>query len=374
MEVRTAYLEKLEKDKDNAHCRKWRLWVRTTEGKRSRRFQGRYREALAALAAFRAEVESEVRCADTFGGYAASWLAYREKMGDVRYSTLKRNERAIRALCLEFGDVPLAEMTPERCREGLAAIRSGNNASGRVLGGSYMGKLHSTLHRILLMALDDGKLPRDPMSNVPRPKNDTEEKSWMAPDELSAFAAALSALPPGGKPLCMALMAYLGLRRGEACALLVDDVDMDAGIVHVRHGIDERDGSVSDTKTRAGIRDLPMPSDLLAVISRWMDVRESRGWQKCPTLACNSYGAPLRPLALEKWWNANRAALGADGMTLHQIRHSNLSMMARHLNVFDLQRWAGWSSIEPARIYVHADAESLAKGCADAFRHRFGTV
>ena len=61
-------------------------------------------------------------------------------------------------------------------------------------------------------------------------------------------------------------------------------------------------------------------------------------------------------------------------MTLHQIRHSNLSMMARHMSVFDLQRWAGWSSIEPARVYVHADAESLKRGSEDAFRHHFGTI
>lgn len=374
MEVRTAYIEKLEKEKPNGKCRKWRLWVRLSDGKkRSRRFTGAYREAQQALSDFRMEIEGEVESSDTFAGCAASWLRYREQIGDVRYSTLRRNRNAIAALNREFGEVPISEVTPERCRDGLAAIRNGNNATGRVLSGAYMAKLYSTLHRILLMALDDGKLSRDPLANVPAPKVDTREKGWLSPDELASTVRALEALPMDGKVICYLLMCYLGLRRGECCALLVDDVDLDAGIVHVRHGIEERDASVSDTKTAAGVRDLPIPPGLATDLRKWMDVRRDRGWDTCQTLACNTRGTPMRAPDLEKWWNAHRAEVGADGMTMHQLRHSNLSMMARHVNVFDLQRWAGWSSIAPARIYVHSDAESLARGSAEAFRHHFGT-
>lgn len=374
MDVRTSYIEKLEKEKPNGKCRKWRLWIRLSDGKkRSRRFTGAYREAQQALSTFRAEVESEVKSTGTFAGCAESWLAYRESMGDVRFSTLRRNRNAITALSREFGDVPLADMTPERCRDGLAAIRNGNNATGRVLGGAYMAKLYSVLHRVLLMALHDGKIARDPLANVPAPKVDTREKAWLPPDELASTVRALEALPMDGKVICYLLMCYLGLRRGECVALLVEDVDLDASIVHVRHGIEERDMSVSDTKTRAGVRDLPMPAPLVGDLRKWLAIRDGRARADCPTLAINARGAALRSVDLEKWWNAHRAALGADGMTMHQLRHSNLSMMARHMNVFDLQRWAGWSSIAPARVYVHADQESLAAGCADAYRHHFGT-
>lgn len=375
MEVRTSYIEKLEKEKPNGKCRKWRLWVRLSDGKkRSRRFTGAYREAQAALSTFRAEVESEVKSTGTFSGCAESWLAYRESMGDVRFSTLRRNRNAITALSREFGNVPLADMTPERCRDGLAAIRNGNNATGRVLGGAYMAKLYSVLHRVLLMALHDGRIARDPLANVPAPKVDTREKDWLAPDELASTVRALEALPMDGKIICYLLMCYLGLRRGECVALLVEDVDLDARVIHVRHGIEEKDYSVSDTKTRASVRDLPMPTPLVDDLRKWLAIRAERARADCPTLAINARGTALRSVDLEKWWNAHRAALGADGMTMHQLRHSNLSMMARHMNVFDLQRWAGWSSIAPARVYVHADQESLAAGCASAYRHHFGTA
>ena len=294
MDVRTSYIEKLEKKKPNGKCRKWRLWVRLSDGKkRSRRFQGAYREAQAALSTFRAEVESEVKSTGTFAGCAESWLAYRESMGDVRFSTLRRNRNAITALSREFGDVPLADMTPERCRDGLAAIRNGNNATGRVLGGAYMAKLYSVLHRVLLMALHDGKIARDPLANVPAPKVDTREKDWLPPDELASTVRALEALPMDGKVICYLLMCYLGLRRGECVALLVEDVDLDARIVHVRHGIEERDMSVSDTKTRAGVRDLPMPETLVDDLRKWLAIRAGRARADCPTLAINARGTAL---------------------------------------------------------------------------------
>jgi integrase len=55
-------------------------------------------------------------------------------------------------------------------------------------------------------------------------------------------------------------------------------------------------------------------------------------------------------------------------MTLHQLRHSNLSMMARYMSPFDLQRYAGWSSIEPARIYIHDDLDAVSRAASAAWQ------
>ena len=367
MEVKSAYIEKLEKDRPNGRCRKWRLWVRTTEGKRSRRFQGSYREAQAALAAFRDEVESEVVCADTFAAYAASWAAYRAASGDFAPGTLENDRRHVAALSRRFGRMRMDELTPEVCRDGLAAIRNGRTPP---LSGTYMNKLYTTFHAIVAQAHDDGRISRDPLANVAAPKVDTKEREWLSPEELAEFVRRLPTMPLDGRTVCCYLMAYLGLRRGEACALHVEDVDLDAGMVHVRRAVKERDGSVDVPKSPASVRDLPMPDALCGVLAEWI----ARRPVESEYLACSSIGTALRPQNLQKWWDANRSELGADGMTLHQIRHSNLSMMARHMSVFDLQRWAGWSSIEPAKVYVHADAESLKSGSEDAFRHHFGTT
>lgn len=372
MPVRTAYIEKLEKGKPNGRCRKWRLWLRLDDGrKRSKRFQGSYREAQAALQDFRDEVDAEVPNADTFGGYSQRWMDYRRDAGELDPGTLRNDAQYVGILCRHVGDMRMDAITPDVCRTTLVEIRNGR--ASKPLSGTYMNKLYTTFHAIMRQAHGDGVIARDPLANVPAPKVDTTEKPWMTPERFAEFVGNLHARPLDARVVACLLIAYLGLRRGEACALHVEDVDFDAGIVHVRRAVKERNGRIGDTKSDAGTRDLPMPDALADVLREWVGIRERRGYSS-KVLCCSIRDTVMRPQNLYKWWESEKASLGAEDMTLHQIRHSNLSMMARHMSVFDLQRWAGWSSIEPARVYVHADAESLKSGSEDAFRHHFGTT
>jgi len=60
-------------------------------------------------------------------------------------------------------------------------------------------------------------------------------------------------------------MLYAGLRRGEALALDIDrDVDFEQRLIHVRHAVryDDNKPTLSDPKTEAGVRDIPLLSVL----------------------------------------------------------------------------------------------------------------
>ena len=62
-----------------------------------------------------------------------------------------------------------------------------------------------------------------------------------------------------------------------------------------------------------------------------------------------------------------RVEMGYPELTMHQLRHSNLSMMARHMSPFDLQAYAGWSSIAPAQVYVHRDLDAVRHAVSSAW-------
>ena len=169
-----------------------------------------------------------------------------------------------------------------------------------------------------------------------------------------------------GRVMTLYLMLMLGLRRGEACAVMPEDVS--GGCLHVRRAISERDGTIGTPKSAAGVRTLPMPQRLKAKMTAWERERERLGFADAPTLCCNTFGGVIRPQLLQRWWEQVRGGLGCEGMTLHQLRHSNLSMMARFMpSAFDLQKWAGWSSLEPARVYVHNDLDALRAASSAAF-------
>lgn len=350
-------MQQLVKGVSRYKCRRWRLFVKTEEGMRTRHFNGGVRDARKALEAFVAELQAMTPCADTFGTYARRWIDERAASGDFSPNTVAKDRTRVNVLCREFGGDRLDALTPSRVRSGLLSLRNGGNATGRTLSGSYANGLHTALGAIMAQAVDDGLISSNACDAVRRPKRDTPEKDALDGDGLRNLLDALDALPLDGRVMAVYLMATLGLRRGEACGLYWDDVR--DGCVHVCRAMREADGSISDPKTAAGVRSLPMPPRLAEKMAVWRAVAASNG-RSCPYVCLSTNGAALRPQNLYKWWMANRAELGADGMTLHQLRHSNLTMMARSCrSVFDLQRWAGWSSIEPAKIYVHDDDAEL---------------
>lgn len=358
----------LEKAKSKYKCRKWRLYVSTSTGQRTKHFNGTWTEAKTALIAFKIELADTPDISESFMAYAEQWLAYRMASGQFAPGTIANNKRELAA----FSRSPLSmstltEITPQTCREALVWIKT-HPASGRAeLSNTTMNKIYITLNTILAQAVDDGLLSANPMAKIRAPKPDTKERRALSPDELMQFVDDLDKLPLDGRAMTLYFMALAGLRRSEACALYDSDV---TDRIHVHRAVKERNGTIGEPKSAAGCRVIPSAPLLLAKVDEWRELRETSGRGHCVTLCCNSRGGVMRPQLLQRWWTESASPkLGYD-ITLHQLRHSNLSMMARYMSPFDLQRYAGWSSIEPAKVYVHADDSALDAAMSAAFSRK----
>ena len=338
-------------DKPKAECRKWRLWVTTDQGRKSRRFEGTYTQAQKALKAFVAELEESVPNPDTFRAYAESWRTWREKSGGLSVGTLTNDKRNVSVLSSVLGDERMDAITPEKVKKALVELKTGGK---RELSGTYMNNLFTALNAIMQTAMDDGRIARNPCAKVKPPKADTKEKAALTTAQMDELYVKVDVLARQGDGRAMAvlLMLDVGLRTGEALGLYPEDVD--ASTVHVRRAMKERDGDIGKTKSASGVRDVPMTERLRASCEAYAAVRP-----KCRTFCASTRGMPLRPQNFKRWWDKHAPAWECAGFTPHQLRHSNLTKMARFMSPFDLQRWAGWSSIGPAKVYVHADQTSL---------------
>jgi integrase len=124
------------------------------------------------------------------------------------------------------------------------------------------------------------------------------------------------------------LLLHRPLRNGEALGLRVRDVDLLEGIVHVRHNW-RRDGSLSGTKTEAGVRDIPLSPGLVNlfafVIPADADeddfVFHARGNPRRPVSYFNFRTRGFLP-ALEE------AGLEGRGITVHGLRSAAVSIYA----------------------------------------------
>ena len=371
MKVTGSTIQQLDKVRKNgtpmpkSECRRWRLWVTTEEGRKSRRFNGTYTQAQEALRAFVEELEGIVPNDETFGSYAESWRLWRAESGNYSPNTVAADATFVRALRrTDLDEMRMDEIGSKECREALLWLKQ-HPAKGSEYSHSTMAKVHQTLGAIMSQAVADGSVASNPMSAVSRPKVRPAEREALSPEEISLFLNRVDSLPLDGRSVAIYLMACLGLRCGEACALRNDQF---GDFVTVDSTVRGADGSIGPTKSEAGRRKLPAPPRLAAKVAEWREIRYALGFAESPTLCCNTKGGLMTTSMLENWWRETaRDKLGCSGMTLHQLRHSNLSMMARHMSPFDLQRYAGWSSIAPAKIYVHADMDSVARAVADAW-------
>jgi len=375
VKIKSAHIQQLEKNKPRSRCRKWRLWL-NVEGlatRPSRVFHGTYTEALNALEAFKLEYMDKVPDSDTLASYMALWLLWRENSGQFAPGTIAQNKRDVNAILRSpLAELPIAAIKPEDVRNGLLWVKQNPARTSGELTNATMNSIFITLNAVFRQAVDDERIPRNPMAHIKAPRPDTKEKEALAPDELSELIVKLSTLQLDGRVMALYFIAYLGLRRSEACALM--DSSIIDGYCHITQAVKERNGAIGETKYPSSVRTLPMPAALVDKCAEWQALKRRLGWHDTPTLCCNSQGGVLRPQLLQRWWTGDSKhigvadKLGYHGLTLHQIRHSNLSMMARHMSPFDLKTYAGWSSIEPAKIYIHDDLSQVAQAVSCAWQ------
>ena len=89
------------------------------------------------------------------------------------------------------------------------------------------------------------------------------------------------------KPICMTCL-FAGLRIGEALAIKWKDIDFKNKIINVDNAITEipvidkhnkvvdRKTVISDTKTAASVREVPIPDVLLPILKEWREIRKKR--------------------------------------------------------------------------------------------------
>lgn len=366
MKVKSTTVQQLDKTRPNgtprprSECRRWRLWATTDHGRKSKRFNGTYTQAQDALAAWIVELEGSVPNADTFAAYAESWRSWREQYGGLGEQTLVNDRRNVSVLSRVLGAERMDAITPETVRAALVEIRTGGP---RELSGTYMNNIYTALNCIMQQACDDGRIASNPCASVKPPKCDTEEKEALSTAQMDALweSAEPLALDGDGRAMAVLLILDCGLRLGEALALAPRDVDVTRATVHVRGSMKERSGRVGKTKRPASVRDLPMTERLRDACEAYAAVRPD-----CASFCASPRGVPIRAQNFRRWWEKMSAAWEVAGFTPHQLRHSNLTKMARFMSPFDLQRWAGWSSIGPAKVYVHADQSALEAAVARA--------
>lgn len=159
------------------------------------------------------------------------------------------------------------------------------------------------------------------------------------------------------------LAAFCGLRWGEITGLLISNIDFQRHVICVRHSMD-RWNTLKAPKTRAGIRDVPMPRGVEAVLTEFITASpaNARG-----LLLATASGRAIGKDAFhrDRWRPAlDVAGLGpdADGRRFHfhALRHFFASMMVKsRLSLTDTAELMGHASFDMTlSTYAHPVVEA----------------
>ena len=367
----------LDKSVPRSRCRRWELRVSVgrdlATGKyptMTRKFTGTLSEANRAKRDFIAEIErgdAQRRSDMNFGDYAEAWL--KERRETCAHGTWRKNCDQIKCAKLHLSKARLDEIRPQVLERCYKALMDGHSPSGRPLSGTYVNSIHVTLHRMFRQAVKDGHMASNPCDFADAPSQDTREKKALRRDGIVALIDKLD--PKDPIQFAVRLMVKTGIRRGEAHGLSVGDVDRKAMVLHIRHSYDDG-GNLKEPKTKAGARDLPLTESALADIdARIADIeRRYRNTRKRlktdgpvlgpdTPLVGDGLGNRMLPHSSTRWWTRERKGLGLEGWTLHELRHSYITELARRkVDPKVLQTIAGHAKFSTTMdIYTHVDME-----------------
>jgi integrase len=161
-----------------------------------------------------------------------SWLEHSAKP-TLRDNTYIRYENVIRcSIVPHIGRVPLAGLTPQHVQVLQNRLLAAGQAPRSVL------KVRLVLGSALDQAEKWSYIPRNPVPLVDPPRVPADEREAIPPDHAYALLDAVQ-----GDRLEALYTVALGLRRGEALGLKWQDVDLDAGVLHVRRALQRVKGA-----------------------------------------------------------------------------------------------------------------------------------
>lgn len=275
----------------------------------------------------------------TLEAFAPQWFeslsvteSTRANYESVYDSHIKPNWGPMRLDRIAYSDV-------KKWAANLSSVRSGKRLSA-----SRQRQAYRMLRSILDLAVEDGRLPRNPAKSAAGSTKGLTRKAprqrahrYLTHQQLHALAQAA-----GDSGSLVLVMGYTGLRWGEAAALRVEDVDALRSQIHVRRAHSEVNGQlvVGATKTHA-TRTVALPKFLRAAVEEQMKGRAVTDLLFPAPKGGPWYYSNFRKLCFDPAVTAT----GLTGLTPHGLRHTAASLAVQAgANVKAVQKMLGHQS------------------------------
>lgn len=267
-----------------------------------------------------------------------------------------------------FGDVPIGRIQPIEVREWISERHASGLSSSRIRQAYYL------FAQILRAAVETGHLARTPCIGVTLPRMQRREMRFLTAEEVRRIADRLD------EPydVLVYVLAYGGLRWGEACALRRGRCDLLRSRLHVAESMSEIRGGFDfgPTKTYQR-RTVLLPGFLRDLLAAHLAQNVEDDPETLVFAAPQAGPLRRKTFGVDYWKPAlDRAAI--EDLRVHDLRHTCAALLiATGANPKAVQAHLGHSSIQVTYDrYGHlfpSDQEALADKMNDVYLGAVGT-
>lgn len=222
-------------------------------------------------------------------------------------------------------------------------------------------KHHRALHLALNYAMKWGLTYNNVTDMVEPPKPEKVIKHTLNKEQLNMF---LEEVKGTSVYIPFLLLITTGLRRGEVCGLQIEDVDLEEGMLYIRHNLQRYNGklNLTTTKTHRSSRPIALLPETIPILKKYeLEIKKAKlanpAWQEnnfyCKWL---NDGRPIKPEYLTRVFKKIIKKLNFnEELTLHDLRHSHATILleeGKHPKI--VQERLGHSTIKTSMdLYSH---------------------
>ena len=323
------------------------VWYKDWQGERKRKHKRGFatkREAKAWENAFvaRQDGSPDMRMHDFYELYRE------DRMPHLKLNTWRTKEQIIETKILPFfGEMKLCDIMPADILSWQNAIQDERTSNGPHYRDSYPRSISNQLSAMLNHAVRYYNLPSNPMSKVDRMgSKKTEEMKFWTKEEYKAFSHEI--MDKDASFLLFELLYWLGIRSGEALALMPQDFDFERNRVSITKTYVRLNGKdvFNPPKTKKSVRAIAMPQFLTDEVQDYLIAHPLIKPDDKLTNATKSF------LAHEMERGCKQA--GVKRIRIHDLRHSHVSLLIEMgFSAPAIAERLGHESTEVTMMYAH---------------------
>lgn len=309
----------------------------------------------------------------TFSNYAEDWLRMYEAHGNVKNSTVFLRKCNLAKASKYFAHIRLCDITKKQYQSMLDDLKT------KGLSFSTINLVHVSCKLLFDTAVEQGVLKVSPVLGAKLPsflqtvdqlESGTTLPKYLERNELLRFLEVVRENGTTQEYSLFFLLAYTGLRIGEACALKWKDINKSEGYISITKTLYVREGVenfiLNTPKTRSSIREVEISKKVLDVLdnqSLWQKqlimAERKKYYNQGSFIFVNDLYKPGYPMIHEVAQRGMKKYLEMAGLsttlTPHSLRHTHASLLAEAGEDLEvIQKRLGHKNDQITRdIYTH---------------------